>query len=134
MEKCLRDNRPATMLLAVACDQTGGAVFEITPKNVHVRRGENGICVGTNHFLCPQLAVETKCSRFERLTGAQKIPRLGVADVARKLHEANQGAATVHSMVFEPLTRRLHLAFGTGVASATTRPLQELDLAPLFRH
>jgi len=133
MEKWLRANRPAGMLSVVACDQTGGAVFEVTTKNICVRRATNGICVGTNHFLCPQLAVATKCGRFEALTAAQRIPRLTVADVALKMHEANQGAATVHSMVFEPCTRRLHLAFGTGAVSATTRPLQTLDLEPLFR-
>jgi hypothetical protein len=55
-----------------------------------------------------------------------------VADIAKALDQVNQGAHTVHAMVFEPKDRVLHLAYGGGGKSATTKPLTRLDLGPLF--
>jgi hypothetical protein len=52
--------------------------------------------------------------------------------VAKALDSVNQGASTVHEIVFEPRERVLHLAFGGGGKSATIKPLTKLELGPLF--
>jgi hypothetical protein len=132
-EKWLRAHRSASPILLVTCDRSDGAVFEVTTRTVKARRGEQGLCCGTNHFRCPGLAVGEACPRYTALTGAAKRDKRTVADVARKMHEANQGRWTLHTMVFEPRALRLHVALGDGTASATARPLRQIDLAPLLR-
>ncbi len=133
VEKLLRSTPPAERHALMACDRNGGAVFEVTPKTIVLRRDKNGACAGTNHFLSPELRLGgTICPRLAVLSEALKIDKLGVADVARKMDEANQRAWTVHTMVFEPRTLKLHVAFGDGKVSATERPLQEIDLSKLF--
>ena len=49
-EKLLRDMPRTTTCCMTICDKNGGAVFEMTPKNVEVRTHENGVCCCTNHF------------------------------------------------------------------------------------
>jgi hypothetical protein len=132
-EKLARSLKAGERGAMVACDRTGGGVLEVTPKTVVLRRGKQGICVGTNHFCSPELAVSTQCRRFDILIKAEQIDKLGVDDVARKMHEANQGRWTAHTMVFEPNPLKLHVAFGDGVQSATTFPLKTLDLGKLLK-
>jgi isopenicillin-N N-acyltransferase like protein len=132
VEKLLRAVRPAGRHALVACDRAGGAVFEITPKTLVMRKGTDGICVGTNHFVSKELGVPMKCWRMDLLNGALKQGKLGVKDVAAKMHEANQGAWTAHTMVFEPTALKLHVAFGDGKKSATAFPLKEIDLSKLL--
>jgi len=105
-------------------------VFELTPKSVGVRKAEEGICCCTNHFRTDGLAVDTRCGRFEALSKAKDMPKLGLKDVQERLHAANQGAGTMQTMIFEPATRTLHLAIGDG--PTTAKPLVKLELAPLF--
>ena len=57
--------------------------------------------------------------------------KLGVADVAKALDSVNRGRATIHSMMFEPKERILHLAYA-GEKGATKKPLTKLDLRTLF--
>jgi isopenicillin-N N-acyltransferase like protein len=132
-EKLIRAGKPAERCAFVTCDRTGGAVFEITPKNIVMRRNGDGVCIGTNHFLSRELGVPTPCPRLQVLKQAERMEKLGVADVARKMHEANQGAWTAHTLVFEARSLKLHVAFGDGKRSATTFPLKEIDLGPLFK-
>jgi hypothetical protein len=132
-EKLARSVKAGERGAMVACDRTAGAVIEVTPRSVAVRRGKQGICVGTNHFCSPELGVNSQCRRFDILIKAEQMDKLGVDDVAKKMHEANQGAWTAHTMVFEPGPLKLHVAFGDGVKSATTLPLKNLDLAKLLR-
>ena len=49
------------------CGSNGGAVFEITPKNVVVRKPVKGICACTNHFRSEELATNKKCYRYDIL-------------------------------------------------------------------
>ena len=112
------------------CDKTEGAVFEITAKNLFVRRADEGICVCTNHFRVPQLATSTDCPRFQRLDKSRDLTRLGIVDVAKQMHEVNQGAWTQQTMVFETSPLTLHLAFGRGPASRL--PLNTVELAKFF--
>jgi hypothetical protein len=129
-EKLLRPLPLTTMVLFTLCDKKAGAVFEITTKQLKVRRAEENLCCCTNHFRCEGLATSTKCRRYDTLGTSRDQPRLGVADVAKQMHAVNQGQLTLHTMVFEPAKLKLHLAFGKGPSSRL--PLKELDLAPLL--
>lgn len=55
---------------------------------------------------------------------------VAVADVAKHLDAANQGANTIQTMVFEPAAGKLHVALGPG--PATKLPLRTLDVGAWF--
>ncbi|MHC4177073.1 MAG: C45 family autoproteolytic acyltransferase/hydrolase [Planctomycetota bacterium] len=130
-EKLLRGVRPTTWMNLAVCDPNGGAVFELTPKTVAVRRPVDGALPCTNHFRSPELAAGMRCRRYRTLQEGLSKKTFALGDVARLMHAVNQGPATLQTMVFEPKSRRLHLGIGPGPASA--RPLKPLDLTPLFR-
>ena len=129
-EKLLRSLHRTIHVALTVCDPQHGAVFEITSKSLAVRRPVDGINICTNHFRSKELGVFSPCRRYECLEKCCVQPKLGREDVVKKLHEANQGANTLQTMVFEPADRRLHLAYGPGPASAL--PLHELELGPLL--
>jgi hypothetical protein len=131
-EKLLRGMQRTTSCCLTVCDKDGGAVFEITPKNLVVRPPENGVCCCTNHFRTEQLMVENKCWRFDKLHPLCSASgrKLGVKDVFSSLDDVHQGKATLQSMVFEPKERVLHLAYGDG--PATRRDPHRLELGKLF--
>jgi hypothetical protein len=130
-EQLLKGLKATTTGAAILCDTKSGAVYEATPKNVLVRRSEGGICTCTNHFRTKELATSTECWRYARLQTYAKKPKLGLQDVARALHEVNQGKYTVQSMIFEPAALRVHVALGEG--PVTKRPLKALECGPLFK-
>jgi hypothetical protein len=137
-ERAVRKLRRAGPVLLSLCDRQGSAVLEVTPARVAVRRAEGGLCVCTNHFRTEGLAVASaadlaagiNCRRYRVLSGSRELPRLGLAEVAARLHAVNQGPATLQTMIFEPAALRLHLAIGRCPTSAL--PLRPLDVAPLF--
>ncbi len=129
-EKMLRKTERTTLLSLALCDPRGGLVLEMTPKSVVARRGVNGVCACTNHFRSDELAVFALCGRYRKLVRSRAMGRLGVADVAEKLHQVRIGRMTVQTMVFEPAELKLHLAVGSVPSSAL--PLKPLDLKPLF--
>lgn len=131
-EKLLRSIKRTTMNNLAVCDRSGGAVFEITPTNVIVRPAANDLCACTNHFRTKKLAGDQPpaCRRYDALL-AKPTPKLGLADVARRLDAANQGSNTLQTMIFEPATLTLHLAFGKTPSSSL--PLRRLELAPLLQ-
>ncbi|HZT80514.1 MAG TPA: C45 family peptidase [Gemmataceae bacterium] len=129
-EKLLRSVKRTTMNNLAICDRNGGAVFEITPKSVVVRRPEKCICPCTNHFRTPELATKKECRRYDALMKCCDLEKLTLADVARHLHAANQGANTLQTMIFEPKSLKLHVALGKGPSSAL--PMKELELEKLF--
>jgi isopenicillin-N N-acyltransferase like protein len=131
--RLLRDFKATTTGCAIMADLEGGAVYELTPKNVIVRPAEDAICVCTNHFCSKELAVPTeeRCWRFDKLQEYRKRPKLSVADVAKALDEVNQGKATLHSMIFEPKMLRAHIAVQAGTAK--DRPRKTLECKELFR-
>jgi len=131
VEQWLRKHPLTAMWIIPGCDRQRQAVFEVTTKTVAVRGPVDGICCCTNQFRAKLLAVDLDSPRFDALEKSRTQKRLGVADVARYLHAANQGRRTLQTMVFEPATLRLHLSIGEGPASA--RPLKTLELGPLLR-
>ena len=132
-EKLLRSMERTTMLNLAVCDRHDSVVLEMTPKTVVARHGSDGICVCTNHFRSPELAVDflTACRRYRILSQARSMDKLDVADVAEKLNEVNLGPLTVQTMIFEPAALKLHLAIGARPSSS--QPMKLLELAPLFQ-
>jgi hypothetical protein len=132
-EKVLKAASRTTWFCLTVTDPKGGCVFEVTPRSVVRRDAVKDVCCCTNHFRTDELSVTKKCGRYVKLEEVQKADgKLGVAEVAKVLDAVNQGAGTVHAMVFEPKERVLHLAVGGGGKSATTQPITKLELAPLF--
>lgn len=131
-EKLLRDLPRTSTCCMTICDKSGGAVFELTPKNLEVRTHVNGVCCCTNHFRTDKLSVTDVCPRYEKLSPLQAKdgPKLGVTEVFAELDKVHQGKHTLQSMVFEPGARVLHLAYGTG--PATKLPPVKLDLGRMF--
>jgi hypothetical protein len=131
-EKLLRGMERTTSCCLTVCDKDGGAVFEITPKNLEVRQAENGVCCCTNHFRTEKLMIESKCWRFDKLAPLCKpsSEKLDVKGVFARLDEVHQGKATLQSMVFEPKDRILNLAYGEG--PATRKDPHRIELGKLF--
>jgi hypothetical protein len=129
-EKLFGSLRRTTRQNVALCDRAVSAVFEITPKNLVVRRAVEGICACTNHFRSESLATSTKCDRYALLEKSRETEKFDVAGVAKQMDAVNQGAWTQQMMVFEPAALKLHLAFGKG--PATRLPLQTLELSALF--
>lgn len=129
-EKLLRQVKPTTWSNLTVCDTQGGVVFELTPNHVVVRRPVDDALACTNHFRTPQLSVGVRCRRYAVFRQAMKAPQFTLRDVARLMHEVNQGENTIQTMIFEPAARRLHVALGRGPVSA--RPLNVLPLRPLL--
>ncbi len=132
-ETLLRTANRSTYAAITICDRNGGAVFEITPKQVQIRRGNQGVCLCTNHFRCDGLAGNMICRRYEQLSALEQAPAkpLGIPDVIQQLDTVNQGRATMHSMVFSPTTQTLHLSIANQ-GSATKGPYRKLELRKLF--
>jgi isopenicillin-N N-acyltransferase like protein len=132
-EALLRKAERTSTSCMTACDATGGAVFEITPKTIVVRKAKNDVCCCTNHFCSDELGIGQKCDRLPKLETLQGIEaKLGVEDVFKSLHAVNAGKFTLQAMVFEPKARTLHLKLGDTVKSATTMKAATLDLGKLF--
>jgi predicted choloylglycine hydrolase len=131
-KKLLDTNKPASRSIFIACDRRGGGAFEITPKTVVLRRGE--FCIATNHFQSKELSPSrTDCPRAFVLAQASGLEKLGIEDVTKKMQEVHQGARTAHSIVFEPKSLKLRVAFGDGDKPATQYPFKEIDLSKMLR-
>lgn len=131
-EAVLKAAARTTWFSLTVCDKAGGCVFEATPKSLIRRSGEKDVCCCTNHFRSEELSVTRQCPRYSKLEAIQqKGEKLGVAEVAKALDAVNQGEYTGQSMIFEPATRVLHLAYGGG-KSATEKPMTKLDLTPFL--
>jgi hypothetical protein len=130
-EKLLRAAKRTTRFNLAICDPKGGAVFEVTPKNVEVRPAEAGLCAVTNHFRTKELATSTECWRYPRLAKAVGPEKLDLSGLAARLNAVNQGEQTLQTMIFEPATLTLHLAIGKCPTSML--PMKKLELAPLLQ-
>jgi hypothetical protein len=130
-EKLVREIPRTTMLNLAVCDRKNSAVLEMTPKNVAVRRGEDGLCLCTNHFRTEELATLTWCPRYGILSRSRGQLPMSVADVAEKLNQVNMRKMTVQSMIFEPEPLILNLSIAPAPASA--HPMNKLELEKLFK-
>jgi hypothetical protein len=122
-----------TWMNLVACDPTTAAVFELTPKTVGRRNPEGTVLRCTNHFELPELSENRGCWRYftlGKLMEFQEGRKYDVEDVHRAMHAVNQGELTFQTMIFEPGSKSLRVAFGPG--PVTRKPLSKLDLSPLF--
>jgi len=129
-EELLRKTERSTIVSLALCDRRNSGVLEITPNNVVLRRGSDGICVNTNHFRSESLSLWKACPRYALLSKASAVEKLGVDDVFKRLDEVNLGPRTVQSMIFEPERLVVHLAMGK--CPATKGSLEALDLKPFF--
>jgi hypothetical protein len=129
-EKLLKQSKHTTALCVVLCDRTRGAVVEVSPGGTAARASEDGLCACTNHFRAGRRIAAEVCPRYATLRQAARQDKLRLEDIARKLHEVNQGAMTVQTMVFAPASLELHLAAGSCPASAL--PLKRLAMGPLL--
>jgi isopenicillin-N N-acyltransferase-like protein len=146
-EKLLRAEKPTTWMNLAVCDSQGAAVFEITPKRIARRDSRHGVLPCTNHFRTEGLAAQSNdggrvtagasrgdsashCWRYPLLAAAADKGQLTVDQVRESLHAVNQGEFTLQTMVFEPKTLKLHVAFGPPPTSDDK--LTAIDLAPLF--
>jgi predicted choloylglycine hydrolase len=129
-EAVLRGTPRTTLLSLAVCDRTHGAIFELTPKNVHRRDPEDNVCISTNHFRTSGFATKTSCWRYALMEASKAKPKIGLEDVAFMMDHVNQGELTIQTMIFEPRSMRMHVGLGKGPVSS--RPLQPLDLTELF--
>jgi hypothetical protein len=130
-ETLLRAASRTGMMAVTVCDTSRCAVLEVTSKAVVRRDASGGLATCTNHFQSKELCVGESCKRLDRLEEHRGRAKFGLKDVAAALHAANFGELTMQTMIFEPATLRLHLAFGQLPSSA--QPLETLDLGPLLR-
>lgn len=131
-EKILRAANRTTYMNLIVCDRNGGVVFEMTPKQVVVRKPVDSLCFCTNHFRTDNLkTTDINCNRFCLLEKCKEMPKISVDDIAKKMHEVSQGELTIQSMIFEPGSLKLHLSLGKGPCSAV--PPKEIDLNGYFK-
>jgi hypothetical protein len=130
-EKLIGSIKHTTALSVTVCDAKTGAVLELTPKQVGVRRAEKGLCFCTNHFLCKGLVVKDDCWRLKELEKSRERQKWSLTQLAKEMNGVNQGVCTMQTMVFEPATLTLRIALGKPPTSAL--PLKKLELGPLLR-
>jgi hypothetical protein len=136
-EKLLRSMKRTTITNLAICDRQGGAIFEVTPRQVVVRRPEGGYCPCTNHFCSQELKPANQpnnfrtLDRFAKLTERCRQERMDLADVYQTLQAVSVDNFTLQSMIFEPATLRLHLSIGHCPATAVKPKV--LELGPLLR-
>jgi isopenicillin-N N-acyltransferase like protein len=125
----LKTMKRTTMFNLALCDVQGGAVLEVTTKQVLLRRNA-GVVGCTNHFRSDELCRGKDCGRYAKLLDG-KFEKYRLTDIAEKLQAVNQGQATFQTMIFEPQTLRLHVSLNTLPSSAGK--LTALELRPLFQ-
>lgn len=131
-EKLIRSMKRTTRNCLAVCDRDGGAVFELTPKNVVVRSSDDGLCPCTNHFRTKELSTGMICQRYTALEKVKSMSRVDIPDLMKLMHSANQGENTFQTMIFEPKVLKLHLCIGELPSSKQEPKL--LELAELFKN
>src|SRR5262249_33843631 len=94
-----------------------------------------------NHFCSDELKLSksrnlfTTLERFSILEQARtERGPLAIGHVQRYLDAANQGALTLQTMIFEPATLTVHLAFAVDKRPSSSPALKRLDLSPLLKN
>lgn len=112
-------------------DTKTGAIAEVTPRRVAVRKSEGGLCFCTNHFCCEGLATNDDCWRLKKLEKSRDKKEWSVADMMQHLDAVNQRGCTMQTMVFEPESRTIHLAFGKPPTSSLKAT--KVDFTPFLK-
>jgi hypothetical protein len=136
-EKLLRTMKRTTRTNLAISDRHGGAVFEVTPKQLTVRRSVDGVCLCTNHYQKEEMKplIEPNIWRtHDRLATLERrariIPKFDVATVGKAMDAVSMEEWTLQTMVFEPAAFKLHV--GLGACPSSALPLRELDLTQWF--
>ena len=129
-EKILKSLKRSIMQNVAIGDKQRAVVFEITTKTIVTRPATDGLCLCTNHFRSEELSTWKECERYATLEKSRDLKQFSVADVAQQMDAVSQGSRTLQTMVFEPATLTLHVAFGKG--PATKLPLKTLECGKLF--
>lgn len=117
-----------TYMNLVVCDSKTARTFEISPKQVGVRKPEENILSCTNHFRVDGMTINEPCWRYDRLLKLRAAtPKFDVDSVHKAMHAVNQGKFTLQTMVFEPEEMRLHLVMG-GKGPVSGGKLKTFDL------
>ncbi|TET39298.1 MAG: hypothetical protein E3J72_00700 [Planctomycetota bacterium] len=114
----------------VLVDRTGAAVVEYTADKIAVRRPENGFIHCTNHFRAPPLGGPKRCRRYTALENAAAEGKYDYSRVKGALKDATFPGLTMQSMIMQPVSMKMYLAFGK--VPATEARYVELDLNALF--
>jgi predicted choloylglycine hydrolase len=130
-EKLVRDTQRAALHIATLCDSKRSAIFEVTTKTVVVCPMKDGIIARTNHFRSDELCTDKNCRRYNIMEKCLDKRKFTLSDVHKQMDAVNQGPFTVQTVIFEPRSRTLHLAFGDTPASKL--PLRALQLNALFK-
>ncbi len=131
-QKVLEEAPRTTYMNLVVCDASDAAIFELTPKQVGVRKPEKQVLSCTNHFRCDGLSANELCLRYGRLTSFRDATKtFDLPSVQRALHMVNQGRFTLQTMIFEPEQMRLHLTMG-GPAPVSNHKLETFDIRELL--
>jgi isopenicillin-N N-acyltransferase like protein len=129
-EKMLRAAKHTTWMNLSVCDKNRSVVFELTPKSVVIRKPVGNLLSCTNHFRSPELCKSKVCRRFAALSKSATQKKLGIQELSKYLHDANQGKWTIQTMIFEPSTLRLHVSLNNPPTSA--RKMKIIELSKLF--
>jgi isopenicillin-N N-acyltransferase like protein len=129
-ERLLKTVKRTTYFSIAVADTKSAAILELTPKNVIVRPPEDGMLICTNHFRSPELRVNTESKRYEKLREGGINGKLDVPQLWQRLGRASW-EITFQSMIFEPASLKLHLAFGE--PPATSQKPRTLQLAKFLK-
>lgn len=133
----------ASVTSLVIADTKGGAVIEVTPDTLAVRRFKDKPGVCTNHFCTQKNPKQTDKfdtrTRFDTLSKSVTVKKsevFSVADVKERLHTARliddrKNDLTIQTFVFEPAKRVAHLRFADN-GPATGGELTTIDLNKLW--
>ncbi len=141
--KLLDGMERASVTSLVVADTKGGAVIEVTPDALAVRRFKDAPGVCTNHFCVmknPKLKEQFDTfKRFDGLSASVAVKAdevFGIDDLKKALHGArlleDKIDMTIQTFVFEPAERKVHLRFADGSGPATAGKLATLDLNKLW--
>lgn len=129
-EAFLRKTKATTWMNLAVCDRNSAVVFELTPMSVVVRKPADGVLPCTNHFRSPELCTSKTCRRYSQLIKSREMKKLGLKDIAKLLHAANQRSWTIQTMIFEPSAMKLHVSLKSPPTSG--QPLTALDVKKLL--
>lgn len=144
--KLLDSIERASVTSLVIADPSGGAVIEVTPEALVVRRFKEKPGVCTNHFRTMKKPKQVErydtFKRFDTLTKSLEVKhgttlRWSVDDLRQRLHEVRMSDEhkenmTIQSFVFEPATRTVHVRFSKGAEASTAEALRSLDMKVLW--